>query len=171
MFPANKGTVKVRRAEREDAETIRRLLIKTWHHTYDSLMGPEEVTKITGAWHAIETLREQISADDQLFLVAELDGEIAGHAYALEDAPGTLNLSRLYILPSAQGKGLGRALLEHVEQHFPDSKTMHLEVHERQHQAHRFYKANGFEVIGKTAHCGGDSDVPALIMEKKLARA
>ncbi|MGI9481682.1 MAG: GNAT family N-acetyltransferase [Hyphomicrobiales bacterium] len=162
--------ITIRRAGRADAPAVHRLLVETWHDTYDGQMGPEDVTKITDAWHTVEKLTAQMETDGHLFLIAEMDGVLAGHVYALEETLSALNLSRLYVLPAAQGQGMGRALLRELEKHFEGAQTIRLEVHQEQHQAHRFYEASGFQIIGKTAHCGGDSDVPALIMEKKLGR-
>ncbi len=158
----------IREAVAADAAAVRDLLVKTWHDTYDELMGTEKVTEITSRWHAKDVLCAQIEDAGNTFLIAEQGGHSVGHAYAYEDGLGCLFLSRLYILPDAQGVGLGRALFDAVIAGAPGAKCVRLEVHPGQVQARRFYEANGFRVIGETGSCGSDSDQPALVMEKQL---
>jgi ribosomal protein S18 acetylase RimI-like enzyme len=46
--------------------------------------------------------------------------------------------------------------------------TLRLEVEEANAAAIAFYEANGFRPAGRTADCGGNSGLPALIMEKRI---
>jgi putative acetyltransferase len=68
----------------------------------------------------VDTLREGITAGDGLALVAEVDGQVAGHAMftrSLLDAPRRLVevqvLSPLGVLPGRQRQGIGSALVRH----------------------------------------------------------
>ena len=66
---------------------------------------------------------EAITEAGYPYFVAELDGRIAGYAYAnaYRTRPGyrfTVEDS-VYIAPDAQGKGIGRALLERADRHVP----------------------------------------------------
>ncbi len=158
----------IRRALPGDASAVSQFLLATWHDTYDPLIGAKKVAEISSAWHSQDVLRQEIATVDHLFLVAEQDARLCGHAYAYAQEGGVVRLSRLYVLPETQGKGLGKALLNCLEANFPIAQRIELEVHEKQFNAHRFYLANGFTIIGKTAHCGAASDIPALIMERKL---
>jgi len=49
---------------------------------------------------------------------------------------------------------------------FPDAKSVQLEVEAQNIKALQFYQALGFVNIGRTDNCGGDSNIPALIMER-----
>lgn len=83
--------VLIRPAVLQDAEGTRRVLVETWHDTYDPLLGVEKVTEITGRWHAIEALVEQIGLPAAAsFLVAEHLGQLIGHAFARELKPDVL---------------------------------------------------------------------------------
>jgi len=49
----------------------------------------------------------------------------------------------LFVRPSAQGQGIGGALLNHVKQHFP---ILSLEVYQKNCRAVNFYHAQGFRI-------------------------
>ena len=66
---------------------------------------------------------EAITEAGYPYFVAELDGRVAGYAYAsaYRTRPGyrfTVENS-VYIAPDAQGKGVGRALLDRADRHLP----------------------------------------------------
>jgi putative acetyltransferase len=68
----------------------------------------------------VDALRETITPADGLSLVAEYDGQIAGHVMftrSLLDAPrrlvGVQVLSPVGVMPEHQGRGIGSALIRH----------------------------------------------------------
>ena len=153
----------IRHADAKDAEALSAMLIATWHATYDDLIGKSEVDAITARWHAPGVLAQQIADDSSLNLLACKGDSIVGHANAVPDAD-TVQLNRLYVHPDFHGSGVGSALLTHVIESYPAQKLT-LEVQENNAQAIAFYKAKGFVETGRSAHCGGDSDVPSILME------
>ena len=63
---------------------------------------------------ALRVAREQIAAGD-VWIATGTDGQIAGVvALAAGDAPGTLDLNKLFIEPRHMRAGVGRALLAHA---------------------------------------------------------
>jgi putative acetyltransferase len=68
----------------------------------------------------VDTLRDDVTAGEGLALVAEVDGQVAGHVMftrGLLDAPrrlvGVQVLSPLGVLPGRQRQGIGSALVRH----------------------------------------------------------
>ena len=160
--------VVVRRARKGEEAAVNRLLVETWHDTYDAILGRDRVADITARWHAPERLAGQIGLEGAAFLVAEADGGIVGHAFARMDREGTLHLFRLYVRPARQRAGIGGLLLDAVTGLFPEAAAIRLEVEDANDKGRRFYEAHGFSVVGRTGNCGGDSGVPALVLEKRL---
>ena len=93
------------------------------------------------------------------FLIALLDGEIAGYVFLLyQDRWGSMaearlpGLADLNVFPWNRRQGVGNALLEKAEelaaQH---ADTLHLDVHVTAHagQAHRLYFRRGYMPDGK----------------------
>jgi ribosomal protein S18 acetylase RimI-like enzyme len=160
----------VRTASERDLETIKALLADTWHATYDAIYGVERVDEITAEWHSLASLKARLTRPNSEFLVANDGKTIAGMAFAAASGDAkTVMLHQLYVLPRHQRAGVGRLLLDEIEQCFPEARMLRLEVEEANAGAIAFYEANGFAHAGATANCGADqSGIPALIFEKKL---
>jgi ribosomal protein S18 acetylase RimI-like enzyme len=137
--------VRIRSAEPSDAALVRWLLVETWHHTYDRLLGFEMVSTITTSWHSEEALSRQIVDPQVAFLVATDRTLIVGHALGWADAGGGIVLSRLYVLPARQLEGIGRRLISALVDRFPGAAAISAAVHAENAGALRFYGAAGFE--------------------------
>jgi len=159
----------VRTAGERDLAAIRTLLVETWHATYDAIYGAARVTEITGEWHSIASLKARLVRPNSEFLVADDGKRLGGMAFAAatKDTKIVL-LNQLYVHPDCQRQGIGQALLEEVEASFPEAQLLRLEVEEANAVAIAFYRSQGFLPAGKTADCGGDSGLPALIFEKVI---
>jgi ribosomal protein S18 acetylase RimI-like enzyme len=162
--------VKVRKATHADLTAVSSLLTQTWRDTYPDIYSAEQISDLTRRWHNIDVLAGQQADPGMVFLVAELDGSISGHALARLHADAIVWLVRLYVLPAAQGHGLGKKLYKQVLAMHPKAKSVRLEVEPQNTRAVRFYQSLGFVESGQTSNCGGDSNVPAMIMEKVLKK-
>jgi ribosomal protein S18 acetylase RimI-like enzyme len=159
----------IRPAALSDLPAVSALLAETWHATYDDLYGAERVADITRRWHSIDALAQGLGRPDTCFLVALAKGDVTGTISVVRRPDGTLELKRLYVLPQAQGGGIGSRLLAAALAVFPDAPAIGLEVEPANAQAIRFYERKGFTVNGKTSDCTGSGDrIPALVMTRAL---
>jgi ribosomal protein S18 acetylase RimI-like enzyme len=159
---------KIRTVTATDLEAVRDVLRETWHATYDGLFGAAEVDAISARWHAIDVLKSQMAAHDSAFLVAEYDDVVVATSFASQIKPGEVVLDRIYVLPIAQGIGIGQALLKESLARFPGAATVRLEVEPRNTGAIKFYEAQGFTRVGAIRQCGGDSEHAADVYELRL---
>lgn len=161
----------VRTASERDLENIKALLAETWHATYDAIYGIERVNQITTEWHSLAALKARLTRPNSEFLVADDGKKIAGMAFAAATSGSKIVvLYQLYVRPEYQRAGIGRMLLDEIEQSFPEAHSIRLEVEEANVQALGFYLANGF------VKSGGDPDpeiaetgVLSLVLEKPLS--
>ncbi len=160
----------VRTAAEQDLPAIRKLLVETWHDTYDAIYGAARVTEITNDWHSLASLKRRLTAPRSEFLVADDGTVIAGMAFAAADESGQIvTLYQLYVRPTHQGHGIGGMLLDEAIGSFPDARRLRLEVEAKNEKAVAFYEANGFSKVSTTSDCGSpDSGIPALIYERVL---
>lgn len=161
--------VYIRTAGKADLARVRDLLAETWHATYDRLYGPEKVARITGEWHSVEALGENLNRPNSEFLLADDGRQLHGMAFATCEAR-KITLHQLYVLPGSHRRGIGQALLDEALQCFEDATAVRLEVDPGNESAISFYVANGFAPVGRTENCGrGQSGIPALVFERSLA--
>ena len=137
-------TVATRPATPADVPAIRRLLVETWHATYDHILGAERVTAITDDWHREERLVLAVDRPDHRFLVAEADGNILGTASSTLGPAGLLSLDRLYVRPDVQRAGVGTLLLAAAVSGWPGLRRIDLQVEPRNAPAIAFYRRHGF---------------------------
>ncbi len=158
----------VRTASERDLDAIKALLAETWHATYDAIYGVERVNEITTEWHSLASLKARLKQPNSEFLVADDGKAIAGMAFAAAtDDPKVVMLRQLYVRPANQRSGIGRMLLEEIEQCFPEARTLRLEAEEANGQAVAFYLANGFSQVGSTVD-PARPELSALLFEKEL---
>lgn len=86
---------------------------------------------------------------------AEIDGAIVGIVAA---RPRWLD--QLYILPSAQGRGIGSRLLETAR---ADQDSVSLWTFQRNAGARRFYEARGFVAVEETDGSGNEEREPDVL--------
>jgi ribosomal protein S18 acetylase RimI-like enzyme len=157
----------IRTASERDLPTVQKLLGICWHATYDGIYGKERVGVITADWHSLLSLKARLAKPYSEFIVAEGPSGIVAMAYASQSDPGFAMLHQLYILPEAQGRGLGGEMLAEIEAAFPDARAIRLEVEAANEKAVRFYTWHGFETVSRTENCGKDqSGIAALVMQK-----
>jgi ribosomal protein S18 acetylase RimI-like enzyme len=159
------ANILIRAAEPADVEAVRRLLVETWHDTYDSLIGAEKVAEITNSWHSIENLGRQLTMPDASFLVAVEDGAIVGHILATVQKPPFMMISRLYVLPDRQRRGIGSSLIHSAVARHQNCDTLHLEVEVDNKKGLSFYLREGFREVRRSVTQGIDH----IRMEKRLA--
>lgn len=69
-------------------------------------------------------------------------------------------IDQLYVLPDAQGRGVGSDLLEIAQEAFP---TLSLWTFQCNKRARRFYELNGFVVVRETDGAGNEEKEPDVL--------
>lgn len=104
----------VRRATVDDAEPIERIRVETWRATYRGLLPDGLIDQLQPN---VERRRERLRslAPSNLAFVAEEVTHVVGYAFAgperTQDLEYAGEVYAIYVLPAAQGKGHGRALV------------------------------------------------------------
>jgi ribosomal protein S18 acetylase RimI-like enzyme len=104
----------VRRAMVDDAEAIERIRVETWRATYRGLLPDGLIDQLQ---LNVERRRERLRAarSSELIFVAEEGADVVGFAFAgperTHDREYSGEVYAIYVLPAAQGKGHGRALV------------------------------------------------------------
>jgi 1-acyl-sn-glycerol-3-phosphate acyltransferase len=90
--------------------------------------------------------------------VAESGGRVVGFAALSDD-----HLDHLYVLPEAQGLGVGTALLDRAKERRPHG--FQLWVFQQNQGARRFYERHGFELVRETDGSGNEERLADALYE------
>ena len=144
--------LRVRPASPADADAIAALHVASWRAAYRGILadaflnGPVESDRLR-LWGE----RLAVPADDQVLLVADTDGALAGFVccFAGRDARWGSYIHNLHADPASRGRGTGRALMGALAQtlgsRVPD-RPVHLFCLAANAPARRFYERIGGEI-------------------------
>lgn len=137
----------IRSADEDDIPTIGYLAHKIWPEVYSNIIPAEQIDYMLTLMYSPDSLQRQMEEEGCRFIIAEIDQQEVGFAsYGKLDA-GTWKLHKLYVLPGMHGKGIGRALLDMVEEEVRTHEGAHLVLNvNKQNNAVRFYTSMGFEI-------------------------
>lgn len=171
--------IKIRKATPADAKPLTDLAYTTFwdafaHHPKNA---PEDLNHYMRQAFNLEQIAAELTDDNSIFLIAEIDGKPAGYAKLIvestEDgitATRPIELSRLYSHQEYLGKGVGQNLMdacfEHAKTHGHD--IMWLGVWEYNPRAQAFYTKNGFRQVGKHTFQLGSDPQTDLLMQREL---
>ena len=144
-------TVKVRRAESNDAGAVAHVLITSRRDSHPAVPASVHPDVETRAW-----VREQLLAECQVW-VATADRAVVA-VLVLRDAW----VEQLYVLSEWSGRGIGGRLLELAKQQSPHGLQLWTFVSNG--AARAFYERHGFTVVEQTDGSGNEERVPDLRM-------
>ena len=150
----------IRPVEKRDLPAVRKALVEAWHATYDALIGAEQVTALTDDWHSPAALSRELASEGCVFMLAERAGCVVGVSTARAEPEAEVTLSRLYLVPVEQGRGLGPRLMHETLARF-GRKAVQLTAHPGNARAIAFYADHGFVVTGRA-----DDEIRAVIMRR-----
>ena len=117
----------VRKATLSDAEAIGRIHVASWRETYTGIV-PDEFLAALSAERRAEQWRAGLANPESrtIVLVGEIrPGDVVGFAACGPEREGLAaypgELYAIYVLKEAQGRGLGRAMLETAARHLAEA--------------------------------------------------
>ena len=168
--------IHIRYATIEDAAMIADLSRQTFYDTFATQNTKEDMDKFMDEQFTRPRLMEEVSATDNVFIIAEINDEPAGYARMREsDPPEELNglpaieIARIYAVQSGIGKGIGSALMKKCIDiaYEMGKRVIWLGVWEKNERAIDFYIRWGFEKFGEHDFVLGN-DVQRDWMMKKM---
>ncbi len=161
----------IRKADLDDINSIGFLAYQIWPSTYKNILTLDQLQYMLNLIYSPASLRKQMTVLQHQFLIAEIDEEPVGFAsYSNIGGSSTYKLQKLYVRTDIQGKGLGKTLLEFVEETVKEAGAKHLHLNvNRFNKARSFYEKMGFIVIKEEdVDIGNGYFMNDFAMEKKL---
>ena len=124
---------------------IRALAMQVWPQTYTPILGNEQVSYMLDLFYAPAALEEQMNMWHR-FIICYSDDQPMAFASWSEAEEHIFKLHKIYILPSMQGKGAGREILNYIVQEIKKAGAteLRLNVNRYNYSAKIFYEKTGF---------------------------
>lgn len=167
----------IRRATVADSEMLAQLGARTFSDTYAADNTPEDMSAYLAENFNPERLASELADPASIFLIAEIDGKVAGYARLLSGespscvgASNSIELARLYVARQWLGLGAGEALMRACisEAKRAGHETMWLGVWERNERARRFYSKWEFRKVGEQIFKLGSDPQTDWLMARDL---
>lgn len=137
----------IRKANLDDCALIRTLACICFPDTYEKILEEDQIDYMMDWMYSLPSLRQQMQEGHHYYMVYEEDDPV-GYASFQQEDEDLFHLQKIYLLPDAQGSGLGSYLFKHI---IREIKTMHpapcrLELNvNRQNKAVKFYEKMGMK--------------------------
>ena len=110
------GSVLIRFWERVDLEDVRRITWETWLATYAAFIPEGDLRRYLDKQYTVQALGDLMASEYFRGLLAVEQESVLGYAKVqFHPDEQRCYLSSLYVIPAAQGKGVGKRLLERAE--------------------------------------------------------
>lgn len=165
--------ITISHADSQQIPLIQNMAKIIWPIAFGGILSSKQLAYMMDMMYSKASLQEQMEKKANKFLIASGRTEPLGFAsYELHYlGMPQLKIHKLYILPTAQGSGIGKKILTYLETEGKESgmKNMVLNVNKYNHKAILFYEKQGFEKIrDEVIPIGNGYVMDDFTLEKKI---
>lgn len=159
----------IRYTSTDDISLIRELTYKVWPQTYAAILSQAQIDYMLDMMYSESSLTKQMN-DGARFIIAYENDDPVGFASFQEMKQGLFKLHKIYVLPSQQGKGTGRFIIDHILAEIKKQNAYALQLQVNRHnKARDFYEKLGFTVLEEfKLDIGNGYVMDDYLMEMKL---
>ena len=163
--------IEIKQVGIDDVSIVNNLAYQIWPNTFHEILTSNQINYMLDWMYDVNKLKEEIQTG-YLYYVVKYNSVSVGFMSLEVNFPdlGFLRIHKIYLKKEFQGKGIGRALINHaIDICFDlDLISLHLNVN-RFNKAVEFYKHIGFKIIGQEdVDIGKGYLMEDYIMELKL---
>jgi ribosomal protein S18 acetylase RimI-like enzyme len=154
--------VRVRERRASDTRAVRAVARATWRATYERLVPARFIRAVLRGGYDRRRLAEGLLQARRDAFVAQCGDEVVGYADVIEEPPGRVELTRIYVRPDRQGTGVGAALLHACVAAARRRRAVALEVgvEPANERAIAWYRRRGFLPNGTSSLVVGSQSRP-----------
>lgn len=137
-------------ATTNDYQTIQNIAHQTWPIAYGEILSRAQLDYMLEAFYNEDALKDSVLNKGHRFVLAKEGEETLGfasyeHNYNQKQQT---KIHKIYILPQTQGKGIGKILIDFIENIAKENNAIELSLNvNRFNKALSFYQKLGFEVV------------------------
>jgi GNAT superfamily N-acetyltransferase len=152
-------------------EIIQDLAKAIWPDTYGAILSKEQLEFMMEMMYSLDSLENQLK-NNNVFLLVKEENEFLGFAsYELNfNNSNKTKIHKLYILPTIQGKGVGKNLIFYIQEIAKKGNNSALILNvNKYNKAKDFYLHNQFEITDSlVVDIGNGYVMDDFVMEKKI---
>jgi ribosomal protein S18 acetylase RimI-like enzyme len=165
--------VEFRKIELDELYKVRKIAYETWPNTFGQLLPREQIDYMLQLIYNEGALKRQMLEKGHNFIVAEKDNHPLGFtSYEINYiSKPQLMIHKLYLLPMAQGLGIGAKFITLLSEIAIQNKNkqLRLKVYFKNTKAIGFYEKYGFRKIGtEMTDIGNNYTILDNVMVKEL---
>lgn len=159
--------IKIVKANKEDAELIQQLAHSIWYPTYQEILSKKQIDFMLERMYSVEAIQASMVLKSTFYLLID-DDEAVGFI-GIEPKEDLLRIEKIYLLPSTQGKGFGKLLIDFAAEEARKQGLSELELNvNRSNNAYHFYLKQGFKVVEEVDIPYYEFILDDYIMRKKI---
>lgn len=166
--------ITIQPADTSHIPVIQQIAQTTWPITFGAILSKEQLAYMMEMMYSSSSLSRQMSVQKHLFLLASNTHKNLGFAaFELAYHGGEkTKIHKLYLLPEAQGQGLGSTFLQQISEKALQNgqQAITLNVNKYNEPAIKFYKKMGFRITREEVIPIGEGYImDDYVLEKSLA--
>lgn len=165
----------IKKVSTDELEELRKLSVETFSDTFTEQNNEIQMKAYLEKAFNTDQLRSELSNPESFFYFVKEEDKILGYlklntktAQTDQVLDSSLEIERIYLAQEAQGKGLGKLLMDFsiAEAKRRNLLCLWLGVWEKNEKAIAFYKSYGFEVFADHPFKLGDESQKDLLMKR-----
>lgn len=166
--------IEIQKATGTNLEVLQNISIQTFKETFAAVNTPENITNYVADSFNLEQLTAELNNTNSQFFLAYSNTEVIGYlkinfgkAQTERFNENALEIHRIYVLQTFQGKNIGQLLIDEVKKiaRHTGVDYIWLGVWEENYRAIQFYTKNGFVVFDKHVFTLGNDEQTDLMMK------
>ena len=162
----------IEKLEKQELLRVQEIAKLTWPDTFKEILSPDQIDYMLNWMYNLETLGKQ-NDEGHSFYVLINEGIDIGFIGVQNNFPlvGETKLHKIYVLPSSQGLGAGKLLMEKGEQLAKENNSSYFILNvNRYNKATDFYIKLGFEIsYEEDIDIGNGFLMEDYVMKKRLS--
>ncbi len=166
--------IQIVKGSNEDFPTIQKIAHLTWPGTFKNILSEDQISYMLEMMYSLSSLTEQIEKKKHKFFLAKENGKYLGFASCeinYSNSPKT-KIHKIYILPEAQGMGVGKALIAKITETAINyhNQLLILNVN-RYNPSIKVYEKWGFAIVKEeNIPIGNGYLMEDFVMEKEIKK-
>lgn len=161
--------MKIKALAKEELHLVQSIAHRTWPSTFANILSPDQIQYMLNWMYDLKMLESQLEKGHTFLWVEDQGKEFGFAGFELNYAEGPkAKLHKIYLLPEAQGKGAGKALILEVADQAKKAgqKSLLLNVNQYNQKAIGFYLKMGFvEIYKEVIDIGNGYVMDDVVME------